>query len=250
MAERGRSAHVEELATSAADDVVLLAVHAVTQENVEGHDGGGSEVRKVSRTLVLAECVEDREVEELSERELDVELARRTRRRLGWEFDAVRLGAVGDVETTEGEGVLAAVERSLAQRLAEIVGVQGNEGVPDGDTRLAVDSRRRTVAGATRRRILRADLGDSNVVVGDRRGLLELEAVEVGDERNGPAKRATLVRALRENWREAKTVSSARTDAPTATRDPTAAKSGKGRWHGTHRLQSGPDRPAKSPQAT
>ncbi|KAK4334907.1 LOW QUALITY PROTEIN: hypothetical protein RTBOTA2_003659, partial [Rhodotorula toruloides] len=68
--------------------------------------------------------------------------------------------------------------------------------------------RRRAVAGATRRRILRTDLDESNVVVGDRGRLLELEAVEVGDEGNGPAKRATLVRALREDWQGAKTLSS------------------------------------------
>lgn len=102
-------------------------------------------------------------------RQLDVKLASGTRVGVGRKRDAQHLARRVDREAAEREGVLTAVERGLAKRVAESVRVRGDEGIPDVDAGLAVRSARGGRLGPGR-----ADLSDLAVIVRNRRVALEL----------------------------------------------------------------------------
>lgn len=193
FAELDTLLRVEKLAASAADGVLGLAEYAVAQEDVEGHDGGRGQVGQVGGALVAAERVEDVQVQHLGERQLDVKLSSGTRVGVGRERDAEHFAGGVDRQAAEREGVLAAVERGLAERGAESVRVRGDEGVPDVDAGLAVRSTRGGRLGPGR-----ANLSDLAVIVRDRRVALELEAEQVGMELDRATRLAAGVGALGE----------------------------------------------------
>lgn len=197
---------VEELATLTSDDDSRFTEGRVTKENIESHDGGSSLIIEVTSLAKRSESFKNRKVDFLSELKFDVEFATRTRFGFGIEDDTEDFGVSRDVEPSESESVLLAIETSVKERFTETIGIRSDQFIPNGDRGFTVDGRVSSFGfGSTGFTFTRNKL-DSDIVVRDSRfrRLFEAKTINVGEKLQLLSGSSSSIRTLCEYYMEVK----------------------------------------------